>query len=111
MNIYRFSIGLAVALGAVLIVSCGKGEEKKSRWQAYELEGNDTINKVDQSGLKQGVWNFYADKGKNAKKDEKPKLLVKGNYLNDKREGTWYYFSIDGTPSDTVEYQNDFPKE
>jgi antitoxin component YwqK of YwqJK toxin-antitoxin module len=107
----RLSI-LFVALSLMVIAwSCGGGETKKSRWQAYELEGTDTINKVDQSGLKQGIWFFYADKGKNAKQGEKPKLLVKGNYLNDKREGTWYYFSVDGTPSDTVEYQNDFPKD
>lgn len=111
MNMSRFSLLTVAFMLLLIIVSCGKGEEKKSRWQTYELEGNDTINKVDQGGLKQGIWNFYADKGKNAKQGEKPKLLVKGNYLNDKREGTWFYFSIDGTPSDTVEYQNDFPKD
>ncbi len=111
MKIYRLSVCLSFTLIAAYTISCGKNEEKKSRWQSYELEGNDTINKVDLSGLKQGVWNFYADKGKNAKNNEKPKLLVKGNYLNDKREGTWYYFSIDGTAVDTIEYQNDFPKE
>jgi len=93
-----------------LIQSCaGKEEISKPLWQAYEMMGTDTINKVDSTGLKQGAWYFFADKGKKAKPNEKPKLLVKGLYTDDKREGTWYYYSIDGTPSDTVVYHLDFP--
>ena len=95
----------------VFLISCGKGEPAKSRWQSYEVEGNDTVNKVDTAGLKQGMWYFYADKGKKNKPGVKPKLLVKGAYADDKREGTWFYFSIDGTPSDTVLYRNDFPQD
>ena len=45
------------------------------------------------------------------KPGEKPKLLVKGAYADDKREGIWYYYSIDGTPSDTVKYHLDFPQD
>lgn len=96
----------------VLMVSCGgKDEPARPLWQSYEMEGTDTINRVDTAGLKQGPWYFFADKGKKNKPGIKPKLLVKGTYVDDKREGTWYYFSIDGTPSDTVVYRNDFPQD
>jgi len=97
----------------IAFTACGgKGEENaKPLYQAYELQGTDTINKIDTAGMKQGPWFFYADKGKKAAKNEKPKLLVKGTYLDDKREGVWYYFSIDGTPSDTVVYRGDFPQD
>lgn len=95
-----------------LLVSCG-GKDVPARplWQSFEIEGTDTINRVDTAGLKQGAWYFFADKGKKNKPGIKPKLLVKGTYVDDKREGTWYYFSIDGTPSDTVVYRNDFPQD
>lgn len=100
-----------VSFGSIcLMVSCGgKSEPPRPLWQSFELEGSDTINKVDTAGLKQGLWLFYADKGKKNKPGVKPKLLVKGTYIDDKREGTWFYFSIDGSPSDTVVYRNDFP--
>lgn len=95
-----------------LMIACGgKEEPSKPLWQSYEMQGADTINKVDSAGLKQGMWFFFADKGKKAKPGEKPKLLVKGAYVDDKREGVWYYFSIDGTPSDTVKYHLDFPQD
>lgn len=97
----------------VVMASCGGNTEEKklSRYQSYELQGTDTINVIDTAGLKQGPWFFFADKGKKAQKNEKPKLLVKGTYIDDKREGIWYYFSIDGSPSDTVVYRGDFPQD
>lgn len=105
-------ICLTSILFVSLFQSCGGKEEiSKPLWQSYEVMGTDTINKIDTTGLKQGPWFFYADKGKKAKPNEKPKLLVKGLYVDDKREGTWYYYSIDGAPSDTVVYRGDFPIE
>jgi hypothetical protein len=108
-SIFINSLSLVCVL---TIASCGgKKENEMPLYQSYELQGTDTINKVDTAGLKQGPWFFYADKGKKANKDVKPKLLVKGTYVDDKREGTWLYFNIDGTPSDTVVYRNDFPQD
>jgi len=96
----------------LILGSCGSKEEAKPLWQAYELQGKDTINKVDLEGLKQGEWFFYANKDKKSKDSKPPKLLVKGNYVDDKREGTWYYYSAEtGEITDTVLYQNDFPQD
>jgi len=107
-----FICSLSLICVLITITSCGgKKEPEGPTYQSYELQGKDTINKVDSAGLKQGIWFFFADKGKKAPKDAKPKLLVKGTYIADKREGTWFYFSIDGTPSDTVLYRNDFPQD
>ncbi len=113
INTYILTVIVASAMG---MSSCGsKTEEVKKEsapaLQSFEMNGTDTINRVDSKGLKQGIWMFFADKKKKDKNSAPPKLLVKGNYVNDKREGQWYYFSIDGTPSDTVNYQNDIPQE
>lgn len=97
-----------------LLFACGGGADKpaKSKWQSFEMQGTDTINRTDTTGMKQGPWFFFADKGKKAQKNTAPKLLVKGTYVDDKREGVWYYYSIEtGQPSDTVVYRGDFPVE
>lgn len=97
-----------------LLFACSGGADKaaKSKWQSFEIQGTDTINRTDTTGMKQGPWLFFADKGKKAQKNVAPKLLVKGTYVDDKREGVWYYYSIEtGEPSDTVVYRGDFPVE
>lgn len=98
----------------IFLFACGGGEENKakSRWLSFEIKGNDTINRTDTANMKQGPWFYFADKGKKAQKNVAPKLLVKGSYTDDKREGIWYYYSIEtGLPSDTVFYRGDFPVE
>ncbi len=98
----------------VILTSCGSKTEEvaKPAYQSFEMQGKDTINKVDLKGLKQGQWFFYANKDKKSKDPKPPKLLVSGSYEDDKREGIWYYYSAEtGTVTDTVFYQNDFPQD
>ncbi len=105
---HRFIVFIFVI---ILFASCGNKDEVQL-WQSYEMRDKDTINRVDMKGQKQGEWYFFANKDKKSKDNAPPKLLVKGTYVDDKREGTWYYYSAEtGEVTDTVFYQNDFPQD
>lgn len=87
----------------VLLNSCS---EKKSdpltrhpKAMSYEVSmaTQDTINKTDENGLKQGEWIIFLDS----------KPLEKGKYLNNQREGTWSYFDSAGNLEYTVDFNRD----
>jgi antitoxin component YwqK of YwqJK toxin-antitoxin module len=73
--------------------------------QTYELNGQDTINRIDANNLKQGFWIFwgrmkklpgYAD---NAKVEE-------GNYIDSKKHGLWKKYFPTGSVESEVTFQN-----
>jgi len=51
----------------------------------------DTLNRVDMNGLKQGPWSVHVDdlRGERGYEEE-------GYYLNDKKEGAWRRYSLEG---------------
>ncbi|MGE0568355.1 MAG: hypothetical protein AB7O73_10440, partial [Bacteroidia bacterium] len=60
---------LIVIVSIFGLTSCGPKEPEKPKYQAFEIMEGDTINIVDEKGLKQGMWYFFASKGKKAKKE------------------------------------------
>lgn len=61
---------------------------------------NDTINKKDANGLKQGFWVFYFDD--NTKKEE-------GTYTNNKKEGIWKAYYPTGNIKHEITYLKNRP--
>jgi hypothetical protein len=51
----------------------------------------DTLNRVDMKGLKQGPWVIHLDELRG-----EPGYDEQGVYVDDKKEGTWKRFSLDG---------------
>jgi len=51
----------------------------------------DTLDRVDMKGLKQGPWVIHLDEVRGERGYEE-----EGYFLNDKRDGTWRRFSLDG---------------
>ena len=62
------------------------------QWKTYIIGiKGDTLNRVDMKGRKQGPWVIHVDelRGERGYEDE-------GYFLNDKKEGTWRRYSLDG---------------
>ncbi len=61
-------------------------------WKSYQLSVNgDTINAVDQAGLKQGKWVVHVDalRGEAGYEEE-------GEFIDDKKEGLWRRYNLSG---------------
>ncbi len=59
------------------------------QWKSYQIYGNDTINKVDLNGLKQGLWIYFNDNYKN-------RIVQKGYYKDGKKQGVWEIYYPNG---------------
>jgi len=62
------------------------------QWKSYIIGVNgDTLNRVDMKGRKQGPWTIHVDdlRGERGYEEE-------GYFENDKKEGTWRRYSLDG---------------
>lgn len=62
------------------------------QWKSYIIGVNgDTLNRVDMKGRKQGPWTIHVDdlRGERGYEEE-------GYFENDKKEGTWRHYSLDG---------------
>src|SRR5438270_383976 len=63
-----------------------------AKWKSYIISvKGDTLNRVDNKGLKQGPWVSHVDELRG-----EPGFDEQGVYENDKKEGTWKRFSLDG---------------
>lgn len=63
-----------------------------AQWKNYTISVNgDTLNRVDQKGLKQGPWVIHVDDLRGERGYEE-----QGYFENDKKEGKWSRFSLDG---------------
>jgi len=66
--------------------------------QTFEMYKNDTINKTDLEGLKQGKWvKFNADK---------TIILEEGVYINNKKEDNWKQYYESGKIKSELTYKN-----
>lgn len=60
----KIAFGLILICNACFLSSCGNYQNnkvEKSKW-SYEIFGPDTINHVDENGLRQGKWYLYNEK-------------------------------------------------
>src|SRR3954470_8655754 len=75
----------------------------------FTVRGNDTINKTDSAGSKQGYWIIRNDvrKLQNYSADA---VVDEGCYVNSKKEGLWKTHFPNGTLKSEVAYKNGRPR-
>lgn len=105
VTIYNFQLGDGVVMT----------DNPKIEWRYFSISdslGNtwcvDALtNKTDSLGKKQGLWKkYFMDYSDKKSGFSIGQIIYVGNYLNDKKEGKWLYFSADGTISKTEYYKN-----
>lgn len=64
--------------------------------QTMKIVNGDTINRTDLKNLKQGYW-----------EETNNKLLLKGKYLNNKKDGIWVSYNYKGTVIQIESFKND----
>jgi hypothetical protein len=74
----------------------------------YGLSQNDTINQLDESGRKQGHWIYYGNDRPAAGYPDSG-IIEEGPYINNRKEGIWIKYNIDGTPRLKGEYRDNRP--
>jgi hypothetical protein len=80
---------------ALLFISLGAS----AQWKDYKINGKgDTLNRVDMSGRKQGIWVHHYDNVRG-----EPGYEEEGKYINDRKEGEWRLFTL---TSDLVGIEN-----
>jgi len=63
-----------------------------AQWKSYKIgPKGDTLNRVDQNGLKQGPWVVVVPESRGERGYEE-----EGYYIDDKKEGVWRKFSAEG---------------
>jgi hypothetical protein len=97
---------LVSTMALFLFQSCDKPKTDNTR-SDMKLDSikKDTINKIDRGGLKQGHWlvRDYDASGNNSLPIES------GDYVNNKKNGTWHYYDSTGKINRTVLYKDDIP--
>jgi len=63
--------------------------------QTVNVHNGDTINRTDAKNMKQGYW-----------EETNNGLILKGNYLNDKKDGAWVTYSAKGTITKIESYKD-----
>ena len=72
----------------IIFISLQAGAQPKS----YIISPKgDTLNRIDQKGLKQGPWVVHVDDARGERGYEE-----EGYFLNDRKEGLWRQFSLEG---------------
>jgi len=69
---------------------------------------NDTTNRIDNNGMKQGYWIYY---GKDRPQKGYPDTckIEEGRYVNDRKEGLWRRYNMDGSIRIEAVYHNNRP--
>jgi antitoxin component YwqK of YwqJK toxin-antitoxin module len=62
---------------------------------------NDSINQIDESGLKQGLWITYSS--------DTSYIIEQGFFFNNKKQGTWKAYFSNGNPKSEITFNNDEP--
>jgi antitoxin component YwqK of YwqJK toxin-antitoxin module len=75
---------------AVLFLFCGV--QSMAQWKSFELSPRgDTLNRVDKQGMRQGPWVIAVPELRGERGYEE-----QGYFVNDKKEGEWTKFSVEG---------------
>jgi hypothetical protein len=120
----KLILGVTIAL---LFSSC---DDNSSITFELDPRTHDTINRRDENG-RQGRWVISTDCAKNFSKlpsdtitqfdsvdiaknqgyifSTNPSVLEIGNYVDNKKQGTWTYYAEDGSIVKTLEFKNDCP--
>ena len=75
---------------AVLFLFCGV--QSMAQWKSFELSPRgDTLNRIDKQGMRQGPWVIAVPELRGERGYEE-----QGYFVNDKKEGEWTKFSVEG---------------
>ncbi|MFT3737351.1 MAG: toxin-antitoxin system YwqK family antitoxin [Breznakibacter sp.] len=66
--------------------------------QSFNIYQGDTINRTDATNLKQGLWITFDASGK--------QIVEQGNYINNKKEGTWIRKYPNGNTKHEITFKN-----
>ncbi|MES2140033.1 MAG: SpoIIE family protein phosphatase [Bacteroidota bacterium] len=78
----------------------------------FEVYQNDTINRIDSDGLKQGKWIYFGkDKMENGHfLDRKKQIQEVGYFSNNKKQYLWKSYFENGRIKSEITYENGIPK-
>jgi hypothetical protein len=118
---------LQLIILSLLLFSCGNKSPRVSSitYNAFLIRNSgDTINRLNEKG-RQGHWVFFYEGPENNSaftlaecdtlKTSKPKSMTgqimkeSGEYSDNKKQGTWSYYNIDGSLNRTMEFKDDLP--
>lgn len=77
--------------------------------QSFELYQEDTINRIDNTKKKQGLWVIFGRMKKNSDFDDDQKA-EEGKYKNNKREGLWKFYYASGSLKGKIPYESGIQK-
>ncbi len=87
-----------------------KVNAQSSPYKNFELYLGDTINRIDQHGLKQGRWVYFGKDKKGIKNQllKHNQIAEEGQFIDSKKQGVWktYHFQTNKLKSE-ITYQND----
>lgn len=88
----RFTDLKIVKLGLPLLMGLLFYVNGNAQYKSYKLnDDGDTLNAIDQKGLKQGKWINHVDEVRG-----EPGYEEEGVYKNDKKEGPWRLYNLNG---------------
>ena len=71
---------------------------------------NDTLNQRDENGMKQGYWIYYGTDLPEKGYQDSAKIF-EGSFLNDRKEGLWISYNLDGSIRTKGAFKNNRPIE
>ena len=87
----------------LLFIFCGIAHA-----QSFELNGKDTINRVDIEGKRQGYWKVYG-RIKKLPGYNDDQLVEEGKYSDNKKGGKWKEYYANGTVKNVITFENNRP--
>ncbi len=75
---------------------------------SYEIVNNDTINKIDSEGRKQGKWIIFG-KHKAGSCYQAEQKVEEGKYVDNKKNGLWIEYYCNGKLKNKIQYVNGRP--
>ena len=76
--------------------------------QGFTIYEGDTINTIDEKGLKQGFWKIF-NKTKKLPNYSPDQVVEEGNYENSRKQGIWKRFFPNGKIKDEINFVNSRP--
>ncbi len=81
----------------------------QAAYQSYEVSGEDTINVVDEQGLKQGYWKIYG-RMRDIPGFSSDQVIEEGRYEDSRKEGLWKKYFPSGDLKSKITYHRSRPR-
>ena len=92
MKTRNFNLPTSIKRMLLLVVVVAIGSQARAQWKSFKVsDKGDTLNIIDKKGLKQGAWVETTQPLRG-----NPGYEEEGVYKNDKREGLWRRYNLQG---------------